>query len=215
MVDARGIGFSTTPSRGGRGGCFYPVRRIFQQFPQGGSVSRRHTASPTHFPAIPIPPETPSCGIVRATRESGFPHGSEWNRMARRFFMGFNDAAGVKTANLFYVLGALLSSLGRFLLLRLEWILVPPPGFTAGGAAPVDSGKRLIMKIMIFCIKLDKFTGFFDKFLQSKSMASCCNQKSYHINLSVPHSDTAVKKVFRRPRISPQQPAFPPAASPP
>ena len=43
---------------------------------------------------------------------------------------------------------------------------------------------------------IDKFTGFFDKFLKNTDHASDCNKKSYHINLSVPHSDSASKKVF-------------------
>ena len=43
------------------------------------------------------------------------------------------------------------------------------------------------MKIMIFSIKLDKFTGFFDKFLKIYSIVTDCKINSYHINLSVPH----------------------------
>ena len=52
------------------------------------------------------------------------------------------------------------------------------------------------IKIMIFSIKSDKFTGFFDKFLKISDYANDCNKRSYHINLSVPHSDMAQKKVF-------------------
>ena len=70
------------------------------------------------------------------------------------------------------------------------------------------SRDNLEIKIMIFSIKFDKFTGFFDKFLKNTSLINGCNQKSYYINLSVSHSDSAAKKVFRLPRISPQQPAF-------
>ena len=67
------------------------------------------------------------------------------------------------------------------------------------------------MQIIIFPVKFSKFTGFFDKFLKIISPVNDCNQMGYHINLSVPHSDPAAKKVFRPPRICPQLPAFPPA----
>ena len=67
------------------------------------------------------------------------------------------------------------------------------------------------MKIMIFSINMDKFTMFFDKFLKNNVRINDCNQKSYHINLSVMHSDMAAKKVFGFPRICPQLPALPPA----
>ena len=65
-----------------------------------------------------------------------------------------------------------------------------------------------IMKIIIFPVKFDKFTGFFDKFLKSIFFVIDCNQRNCHINLSAAHSDSATKKVFRHPRISPQPPAF-------
>ena len=93
-----------------------------------------------------------------------------------------------------------------FDLLPLGRILDPWPGMTAAAwaVAPMDSGKRLEMKIIIFSIK-------FDKFLKIISPVISCNQTGYHINLSVPHSDQAAKKVFRPPRICPQPPAFPPA----
>ena len=64
------------------------------------------------------------------------------------------------------------------------------------------------IKIIIFSIKFDKFMGFFDKFLKIVSLSNDCNQKGYHINLSVMHSDSAPKKVFRISRICPQLPAF-------
>ena len=35
------------------------------------------------------------------------------------------------------------------------------------------------VKVMIFSIKFNKFTGFFDKFLKSISLASGCNQKEF------------------------------------
>ena len=75
----------------------------------------------------------------------------------------------------------------------------------------MDARVTMEMKIMIFSINMYKFTGFFDKFLKNLSLVIDCNQKSYHINLSVIHSDMAAKKVFGLPRICPQLPAFPPA----
>ena len=65
-----------------------------------------------------------------------------------------------------------------------------------------------IIKIILFSIKFDKFTGFFDKFPKIIFFAIDCNQRSCHINLSVAHSDSGTKKVFRHPRIFPQSPAF-------
>ena len=43
------------------------------------------------------------------------------------------------------------------------------------------------MKIMIFSIKSDKFTGFFDKFLKIHSLVTDCKTNSYHKNLSATH----------------------------
>ena len=71
----------------------------------------------------------------------------------------------------------------------------------------MGSGMPMEMKVMIFPEKYDKFTGFFDKFLKNNVHINDCNQKGYHINLSVAHSGSAAKKVFRLPRISPQLPA--------
>ena len=68
------------------------------------------------------------------------------------------------------------------------------------------------MKIMIFSIKLDKFTGFFDKFLKNDVHIKHCNKKSYNTNLSVLHSDSAAKKFFASrafPRNSPHLRAAP------
>ena len=80
-----------------------------------------------------------------------------------------------------------------------------------GEGALMERGWMKNMQIIIFSIKFYKFTGFFDKFLKIISPVNDCNKTGYHINLSVPHSDPAAKKVFRRPRICPQPPAFPPA----
>ena len=78
-----------------------------------------------------------------------------------------------------------------------------------GAGAPVGSVNRMIMKIIIFSIKSDKFTMFFDKFPKNIIPATDCNQKGCHINLSVSHAYPAAKKFFRPPRICPQLPAFP------
>ena len=64
------------------------------------------------------------------------------------------------------------------------------------------------MKIILFPVNIDKFTGFFDKFLKNDGQIKHCNKKDYHTNLSVSHSDSAAKKVFRLTRICPQVPAF-------
>ena len=74
-----------------------------------------------------------------------------------------------------------------------------------------DARMAMEMKIMIFPVNIYKFTGFFDKFLKNNVDINDCNQKGYHINLSVTHSDMAAKKVFGLPRICPQLRAFPPA----
>ena len=50
-----------------------------------------------------------------------------------------------------------------------------------------DARVTMEMKITIFSIKLDKFTMFFDKFLKFYTPVIHCNQKGYHINLSVSH----------------------------
>ncbi len=68
------------------------------------------------------------------------------------------------------------------------------------GADPALSAQPELLKNPV---NIDKFTGFFDKFLKITDYASNCNQKSYHKNLSVPHSDMAQKK-FKPPHL----PAF-------
>ena len=78
-----------------------------------------------------------------------------------------------------------------------------------------DAKVTMKIKIMIFSINMYKFTGFFDKFLKNNVHINDCNQKGYHINLSVLRSDMAAKKVFRFPRICPQLPAFARGAVPP
>ena len=86
-------------------------------------------------------------------------------------------------------------------------------GWGDGAGKRNENGFRdgMKIKIMIFSINSDKLTGFFDKFLKISDYATDCNKRSYHINLSVPHSDMAQKKSFWNPRICPQAPAFPPA----
>ena len=73
----------------------------------------------------------------------------------------------------------------------------------------MGSRTTVIMKIIIFPVNIDKFTMFFDKFLKNNVQINDCNKRNYHINLSALHSDMAAKKVFWKPRICPQLPAFP------
>ena len=70
------------------------------------------------------------------------------------------------------------------------------------------SEDQLTMQIIIFSIKYDKFTGFFDKLMKSACLVTGCNQKDYLLNLSEAHSNIATKKDFRFPRICPHLPAF-------
>ena len=72
----------------------------------------------------------------------------------------------------------------------------------------MDAKMTMKMKIILFSVNFEKFTMFFDKFLKNNVQINDCNQKGYHINLSVIHSDMAAKKVFWFPHISPQLPAF-------
>ncbi|MCY3823726.1 MAG: hypothetical protein OXG62_07640, partial [Nitrospinae bacterium] len=67
--------------------------------------------------------------------------------------------------------------------------------FSRRGGALMGSGMTREIKIMIFSIKLDKFTGFFDKFLKIISLVTDFNTRSYYINLSLLHSNSATKKV--------------------
>ena len=50
-----------------------------------------------------------------------------------------------------------------------------------------DARMTMGMKIMIFPVKFDKFTGFFDKFLKIHSLVTGCKINNYHINLSALH----------------------------
>ena len=59
-------------------------------------------------------------------------------------------------------------------------------------------------------INIDKFTGFFDKFLKIYLFANDCNIKGLPQYPSAGHSDPAPKKVFRLSRISPHLPALAP-----
>ena len=59
--------------------------------------------------------------------------------------------------------------------------------FSRRGVALMDSRMTAIIKIMIFPVKFDKFTVFFDKFLKIYSPVTDCKTNSYHKNLSAPH----------------------------
>ena len=112
--------------------------------------------------------------------------------------MESGGGVSVKTADIPSPLGSLLSSIGQLLLLGLEWILAHCPGFAvaSGAGAPVDSGKRLIMKVILFPVKFDKFTGFFDKFLKIIFSVNDCNKKSCHMNMSENTQIRRQKKFF-------------------
>ena len=62
-------------------------------------------------------------------------------------------------------------------------------GFGGEARRSYENGFRndMEMKIMIFPVNIDKFTGFFNKFLKIFSLVIICKIKSYHVNLSVPH----------------------------
>ena len=51
----------------------------------------------------------------------------------------------------------------------------------------MDARTAKKMKIIIFSVKFDKFTGFFDKFPKMIFLATDCNKNSYPINLSATH----------------------------
>ena len=120
-----------------------------------------------------------------------------WNGIGRRggFLMGSGEGLRMKTAN------------------------PPTPlirgAFSRRGGALMERGWTMKMKIILFSENIDKFTGFFDKFLKNNIQINDCNQKGCHINLSVSHSDMAAKKVFWFPRICPQLPVFARGAIPP
>ena len=48
-------------------------------------------------------------------------------------------------------------------------------------------GSGTEMKIIIFPVNIDKFTGFFNKFPKSVFLASDCNHTGYQSNLSALH----------------------------
>ena len=52
-------------------------------------------------------------------------------------------------------------------------------------------------------INIDKFTGFFNKFPKRNISINDSITNGYHADMSADHSDSAVRKVFRRPRICP------------
>ena len=85
---------------------------------------------------------------------------------------------------------------------RVEANLLSRGAFSRRGRRLVDSRATAIIKIMIFSINMDKFTGFFDKFLKYNTPASYCNSKGYLSNLSVSHLDPAKKKFFGTPAFA-------------
>ena len=113
-----------------------------------------HDSTP-HYPAIAVLPEVPYFDIVRATRGSysryrptfgacrNLPRGGEG------VFMESGDRARVKTTSP-------PSSVGERLLLARVRLM--------------DLNVTKKMKIIIFPVKYDKFTGFFDKYLKTNGL---------------------------------------------
>ena len=70
----------------------------------------------------------------------------------------------------------------------------PRPGSGPGASMRAEArlGARMTkkMKIIQLSVNIDKFTGFFDKFLKCHAPANHCNQKGCHTNLSATHSDS-------------------------
>ncbi len=62
-------------------------------------------------------------------------------------------------------------------------------GFGDGARKSDENGLRndTEMKIIIFPVKSDKFTMFFDKFLKNTVLVNHCNHTGYHSNLSALH----------------------------
>ena len=180
-----------------------PLRKRKSCLPPGFTPAFARNSSSPSEPALSYRAHSAGKDFLRI--------GWDWTGRRGDFLMESGVCEKMEAANLLSAPGILLSPIGRFFILQLEWILTPCPSLTeaAGAVAPAGSGKQVIMKIIIFSIKLDKFTGFFHKFPKIVSPATACNLKGYHINLSVPHSDPAAKKVFWFPRICPQLPAFP------
>ena len=146
-----------------------------------------------HLPAVAVHPENRCRGIVRAARESRtLPQGrvrsrTGWSRYKRTgdFLMAINDGSQAKAA---------VSSPSAH---------GAPVGIVARRERSRGHGSNegAEIKIIQFPVNIDKFTGFFDKFLKSVFLVTGCNQKSFFLNLSVAHSNIAAKKVFRIHRI--------------
>ncbi len=70
----------------------------------------------------------------------------------------------------------------------------PRPGSGPGALMRAEArlGARMTkkMKIIQLSVNIDKFTGFFDKFLKCHAPGNHCNQKGCHINMSALHSDS-------------------------
>ena len=72
----------------------------------------------------------------------------------------------------------------------------------------------MIIQIIIFSVKLDKFTVFFDKFLKIYFFANDCNIKGFPQHPGAGHSDPAQKKFFGSPAFPRSSPHSPPAQGP-
>ena len=177
------------------------------------------------FPAFAILPENRDCAIVRAARGSDLPAPMETIRKMRGIFMESNEhfcsrftqGASTPPARMRRRV-AHHSGIAQASLAGSPAPVGVDSRSPAGFRRPKEMGRAqegkagAEMKIIIFPVNIDKFTGFFDKFLKGACLATDCNHTGYQSNLSDIHSNIAIKKVFRLPRISPQLPASAPAA---
>ena len=147
---------------------------VFQQPPLRSGIARN---SP-HLPYVPKSGAAVSCARHRKpdspSGSSPVPHPMESIRRMRGFPMKANEGSNAEAA----------SSSPR-----------AESNRAGRGVAPPEQEQRE-MEIMIFSIKLDKFTGFFDKFLKIYCLLIDFYSKSYHSNMSAAHSDSATKKFF-------------------
>ena len=218
------VGFD--PVKGGQGGLPLPSQGFFNNPSPVGidpdsslSFGAAFPRNSPHLPAFAALPRTGDSGMVgTARRGRAAARGSDSLRMGRRRWFGsLRPEPNRGERRLFHGKKRCGEREGGESPAAVSGPPVPawsdrPDRSGLSNArreeALMDARTAKEMKIMIYPVNIDKFTGFFDKFLKIISPANDCNQTGYHINLSVSHSDLAAKKVFRLSRICPQPPAF-------
>ena len=134
-----------------------------------------------------ISPQLPyflkSCHPVSCARRGKtiFPHDSEWNRQARRRSHGIRRRGEGEGGRATRAGARGHPSIRGFAATQDE----AEGAFSRRGSTLMRPGMTREMIIMIFSIKFDKFTGFFDKFLKIISLVTGFNTRNYYINLSV------------------------------